>query len=137
MRVKVDENLPSEYASILRGAGFEADAVSDEKLLGASDSVLFERRRTEDRVLMTLDLEFADVQAYPPKSHLAMHSPIAGATRKKLLTATTAYSAAGAAVHGLMSVTPAARKGDSSRVATMKRRDAAMAAIWASATAIE
>lgn len=51
--------------------------------------------------------------------------------------ATTAYSALGAAVHGLMTVMPAARKGASSRVATLKRREAAMAAIWASATAIE
>ncbi len=49
--------------------GFEADSVSDEKLSGASDSVLSERCRTEDRVLMTLDLDFANVQAYPPKSH--------------------------------------------------------------------
>ena len=69
MKFKVDENLPSEYASILRGAGFEADAVSDEELSGAGDSVLSERCRAEDRVLMTLDLDFANVQAYPPKSH--------------------------------------------------------------------
>lgn len=69
MKFKVDENLPTEYASILRGAGFEADTVFDEKLSGASDSVLSERCRTEDRVLMTLDLDFANVQACPPKSH--------------------------------------------------------------------
>ena len=69
MKFKVDENLPTEYASILRVAGFEADTVSDEKLSGATDSVLSERCRAEDRVLMTLDLDFANVQAYPPKSH--------------------------------------------------------------------
>ena len=69
MKFKVDENLPAEYASILRGAGFEADTVFDEKLSGASDSVLSKRCCTEDRVLMTLDLDFANVQAYPPKSH--------------------------------------------------------------------
>jgi uncharacterized protein DUF5615 len=51
LKFKVDENLPTEYASILRGAGFEADTVSDEKLSGASDSVLSERCCTEDRVL--------------------------------------------------------------------------------------
>ena len=67
MKFKVDENLPTEYASILRGAGFETDTVSDEKLSGASDVVLSERCRVEDRVLMTLDLDFANVQAYPPK----------------------------------------------------------------------
>jgi predicted nuclease of predicted toxin-antitoxin system len=69
LKFKVDENLPTEYSSIPRGAGFEADTVSDEKLSGASDSVLSERCCTEDRELMTLDLDFANVQAYPPKSH--------------------------------------------------------------------
>jgi predicted nuclease of predicted toxin-antitoxin system len=68
LKFKVDENLPTEYAPILREAGFEADTVSDEKLSGAGDSVLSERCRAEDRVLMTLDLDFASVQAYPPKS---------------------------------------------------------------------
>ena len=69
MKFKVDENLPTEYAPILREAGFEAATVSDEKLSGAGDSVLSERCRAEDRVLITLDLDFANVQAYPPKSH--------------------------------------------------------------------
>jgi hypothetical protein len=69
LRFKVDENLPGEYASILREAAFDADTVFDEKLSGAGDSVLSERCRAEDRVLMTLDLDFANVQAYPPMSH--------------------------------------------------------------------
>jgi hypothetical protein len=37
LKFKVDENLPTEYALILREAGFEADKVSDEKLSGAGD----------------------------------------------------------------------------------------------------
>jgi len=69
LKFKVDENLPTEYASILREAGFEADTVPDEKLSGAGDSVLSERCRAKDRVLMTLDLDFANVQTYPPKSN--------------------------------------------------------------------
>jgi predicted nuclease of predicted toxin-antitoxin system len=69
LKFKIDENLPTEYAPILREAGFEADTVSDEKLSGAGDAVLSERCRAEDRVLMTLDLDFANVQAYPPKAH--------------------------------------------------------------------
>ena len=50
MKFKIDENLPTEYAPILREAGFEADTVSDEKLSGAGDSALSERCRAEDRV---------------------------------------------------------------------------------------
>jgi hypothetical protein len=37
LKFKVDENLPTEYAPILREAGFEADTVSDEKLSGAGE----------------------------------------------------------------------------------------------------
>ena len=31
MKFKIDENLPREYASILRDAGFSADTVADER----------------------------------------------------------------------------------------------------------
>src|SRR5258707_4180248 len=103
---------------------------------GDNGSVLSERCRTEDRVLM-LDLDFANVQAYHPNPILRCTLPLQRTTRKKLPTATTAYSAAGAAVHGLMTVTPAAPERASSLVATIKRRDAAMGGILASATAIE
>ena len=65
MKFKVDENLPSECVSFLGDAGFEANTVADENLSGADDLVLFERCRVEGRVLMTLDLDFANVQAYP------------------------------------------------------------------------
>ena len=69
MKFKVDENLPAEHAALLREAGHEADTVADQKLSGSDDSTLAECCRTEDRILLTLDLDFANVQAYPPKSH--------------------------------------------------------------------
>ena len=69
MKFKVDENLPSEHVSILRDAGFEADTVAEQKLSGADDLILFEQCSIESRVLMTLDLDFANIRAYPPKSH--------------------------------------------------------------------
>ena len=69
MKFKVDENLPAECALIFREAGFEAATVAEQNLSGAEDSVLFERCRAEGRVLVTLDLDFANVQAYPPGSH--------------------------------------------------------------------
>jgi predicted nuclease of predicted toxin-antitoxin system len=69
LKFKVDENLPAEHAAILREAGHEADTVADQKLSGSDDSTLAERCRTEDRTFLTLDLDFANVQSYPPKSH--------------------------------------------------------------------
>ncbi len=54
---------------MLRNAGHEADTVTDQKLTGTDDAALFERCQEEGRILLTLDLDFGNVQAYPPKSH--------------------------------------------------------------------
>jgi predicted nuclease of predicted toxin-antitoxin system len=58
--------LPSNCGDILRGGGFEADTVADERLTGAEDSTIAGRCRAEGRVLLTLDLDFTNIQAYPP-----------------------------------------------------------------------
>lgn len=47
----------------------EAMTVLDEGLGGALDQRILEQCLEEDRVLMTLDLDFADVRAYPPESY--------------------------------------------------------------------
>lgn len=66
MRFKTDENLPNEAATALRDAGFDAQTVWDEALSGAADEVLLARIQHESRVLITLDLDFANIRAYPP-----------------------------------------------------------------------
>lgn len=68
MKFKVDENLPLECASCLRDAGYDAEKAASERLSGANDAQLFERCQAESRVLITLDLDFANVYAYPPGS---------------------------------------------------------------------
>jgi len=69
LRLKIDENLPHECATLLRNAGFEADTVADERLAGADDFVIAYKSRAEDRALVTLDLDFSNVLAYPPAEH--------------------------------------------------------------------
>lgn len=69
MKFKVDENLPAEYAAILRDSGCEADTVGEESLSGSEDDVLFRHCCSGGRVLITLDVDFANVRAYPPESH--------------------------------------------------------------------
>jgi len=69
LRFKIDENLPLEFAPLLREAGFEAATVAEEALCGAPDSTLLSRCRAESRVLVSLDLDFADIQAHPPATH--------------------------------------------------------------------
>ena len=69
MKFKIDENLPAEAGEILRGSGFVADTVGDENLSGADDEAVASASRSEDRILVTLDLDFANIRAYPPGEH--------------------------------------------------------------------
>ena len=69
MRAKLDESLPSEAADTLRAAGWECHTVHDERLAGANDEQLASLCRSEARVLFTLDLDFADIRAYPPAEY--------------------------------------------------------------------
>lgn len=66
MLCKLDENLPVEAADLLKTGGHECHTVFDEQLGGADDTSLYERCRREERVLVTLDLDFADIRTYPP-----------------------------------------------------------------------
>ena len=69
MKFKIDENLPVEAADLLRAAGHEADTVQEEGLEGAEDGTLSERMRREGRAIVTLDLDFSDIRAYPPQDY--------------------------------------------------------------------
>jgi len=65
LKFKIDENLPSEFAAALIEAGFAAATIGEQALSGAPDSALLDRCRAESRVLVTLDLDFANAQAHP------------------------------------------------------------------------
>ena len=69
MRFKIHENLPVELAEELRAAGHEAATVDDQRIVGASDQHLSEVCKSEGRVFVTLDLDFADTRTYPPDEH--------------------------------------------------------------------
>lgn len=66
MPFKLDENLPVEAAELLRNAGQDALTIADQQLSGAVDSQVAQVCRDEQRALITLDLDFADIRAYPP-----------------------------------------------------------------------
>ena len=51
---------------MLRGAGFDTETVLSEQLGGAVDPIVLDACTTEGRVLVTLDLDFANLRAYPP-----------------------------------------------------------------------
>jgi uncharacterized protein (DUF433 family)/predicted nuclease of predicted toxin-antitoxin system len=67
--VQTDENLPVEAAATLRECGFDAETVWDENLSGSDDQMISARVRSEGRILLRLDLDFANIRAYPPHEH--------------------------------------------------------------------
>lgn len=68
MRLKVDENLPREVCDLLSGAGHDAISVGQQGLGGADDPRIYQLCQDERRALITLDVDFANVRAYDPKS---------------------------------------------------------------------
>lgn len=67
MQFKIDENLPVEVAALLREAGHDAVTVHDQQLSGAADVNLAAICQTEQRAIITLDTDFADIRVYPPR----------------------------------------------------------------------
>jgi predicted nuclease of predicted toxin-antitoxin system len=66
MKFKIDENLPVEVADLLRQQGYDVVTVINQALSGAMDSVVAEVCAREQRVLITIDTDFADIRTYPP-----------------------------------------------------------------------
>ncbi|MEW6350292.1 MAG: DUF5615 family PIN-like protein [Thermodesulfobacteriota bacterium] len=72
MKFKIDDNLPREFAQVLRSAGHDAATIREETLSGAPDTQVIVVCLTEDRAILTLDLDFADIRLYPPEEHPGM-----------------------------------------------------------------
>ena len=67
MKFKIDENLPVEFAELLLEAAYDAVTVAAQALQGRDDSTVVDVCVQEERVLVTLDLDFADIRMYPPQ----------------------------------------------------------------------
>ncbi len=53
----------------MRDLGNDVETALSEGLAGVADPALLAACSAEDRILITLDLDFADIRAYPPGSH--------------------------------------------------------------------
>ena len=63
MRFLIDNNLSPLLAELLKTAGHDALHVRDVGLQAATDSVILERARTDDRVLISADTDFGTLLA--------------------------------------------------------------------------
>ncbi|MBI2872405.1 MAG: DUF5615 family PIN-like protein [Chloroflexi bacterium] len=66
MKVKLDENLDARLAGQLRQAGHDAATVVSQGASGLDDEALLKLCKDEERLLVTLDVGFANVLRYLP-----------------------------------------------------------------------
>ena len=69
MKFKFDENLPADLGALLRADGHDAHSVLDENLRGAADPSIAKVCQAEQRILITVDLDFAHLKNYPPQDY--------------------------------------------------------------------
>ena len=67
MKFKLDENFGMRTQHIFREAGHDVHTVYQEELQGATDEQIYQVCREEQRCLITLDLDFANVLHFPPQ----------------------------------------------------------------------
>ncbi len=72
LRFLVDEDLPRSTARVLREHGYEAQDVRDMGLRGSTDSEVFARAQSLSAVLLTADIDFANILRFPPGSHFGI-----------------------------------------------------------------
>lgn len=66
MRFLVDANMPRSTLLLLAGVGHTADHARDIGLGHAPDTEIAARARSSGAVLVTRDVDFADIRNYPP-----------------------------------------------------------------------
>ncbi len=86
MKFKLDENLGSRSAHLFTEAGHDVETVLKEGLSGASDDLIFEVCIRENRCLLSLDLDFADVVRFPPHKTAGMAVLRQGAAIRRAVT---------------------------------------------------
>ncbi len=69
MRIKLDENMPTDLAELLRQMGHDAHTCHDENLCGEEVGSIARAAISESRILITFDLDFSDVRRFEPGKH--------------------------------------------------------------------
>jgi predicted nuclease of predicted toxin-antitoxin system len=69
VKIKLDENLSLHLKEPLLRLGHNASTALEEGLLGKVDTEVGAAARSEERMVFTLDLDFADLRKFPPGAH--------------------------------------------------------------------
>jgi predicted nuclease of predicted toxin-antitoxin system len=69
MQIKLDENLPTDLVNELRSLGHDVENVFTEGLSGHPDPDVWAAAQSENRILITQDIGFADVRMFTPGQH--------------------------------------------------------------------
>ncbi len=70
MKFKLDENVPWILKQVIELKGkHQVDSVFHEKLTGTDDRELIKRCKTEDRIFITQDNDFLNIDLFPDSSH--------------------------------------------------------------------
>lgn len=72
MKLKLDENLPDDLALFFRESGYDAMSVREQDLNGSPDRLISRICIQEQRILVSLDLDFADIRMYPPEEYAGL-----------------------------------------------------------------
>jgi predicted nuclease of predicted toxin-antitoxin system len=72
MKFKTDENLPTDATAILMERGYDAASVHEQQLAGHPDNEIAIVCRSEERVIVTMDLDFADIRNFPPADYFGI-----------------------------------------------------------------
>ena len=75
MNFKLDENLHPENGELLRERGHDVATVHDQGLRGHEDQEIAEVCRQEGRILLSFDLDFSNIQMFPPRAPRGPHRP--------------------------------------------------------------
>ncbi len=67
--MKLDENMPRDAAAQLRQKGHDVMTVVDEGLGGETDPPVLRAAADEGCILLTFDLDFANIRQFPPGTH--------------------------------------------------------------------
>jgi uncharacterized protein with PIN domain len=75
MKLKLDENLGIRAAELLRQAGHDVSTVAEQNLWSTPDKELIALCRSEQRCLITLDLDFGNPLLFRPQEYsgIAVH----------------------------------------------------------------